>query len=174
MAAYVGGDSRAFREVFLRFAPMLEAMARRRLGPGPDSDDLVQQAFLQLHRARHDFRPGMRLRPWLVTIAMNLARDLLRRRGRRPEEPIDPERVEAPMRAGGGPEGADEARRVRAALARLPEDQREAVELFWLSGLSYAEIAQIVGATEGAVRVRAHRGYVRLRALLSNEPEGEA
>lgn len=170
MAAYIAGDSRAFRELFQRYAPMLQAMARRRLGASPDADDLVQQAFLQLHRARHDFRPGTRLRPWLVTIAMNLTRDLLRRRGRRPEAPIDPERMEAPGPAGGGAEGADEARRVRAALAELPDDQREVIELFWLSGLAYAEISRIVGASEGAVRVRAHRGYVRLRELLSNEP----
>ena len=172
MAAYIAGDSRAFREIFQRFAPMLQSMARRRVGTGGDADDLVQQAFLQLHRARHDFRPGTRLRPWLVTIAMNLTRDVLRRRGRRPEAPIDPERMEAPISAGHSAESADEARHVRAALTELPEDQREVIELFWLSGLAYAEIAQIVGASEGAVRVRAHRGYVRLRALLGNEPDG--
>ncbi len=170
MAAYTAGDSRAFRELFQRYAPLLRAMARRRVGRASDADDLVQQTFLQLHRARHDFRPGTRLRPWLVTIAMNLARDALRRRGRRPEAPIDAERLEAPADSAGGAEASDEARRVRAALAALPEDQREVIELFWLSGLPYAEISAIVGASEGAVRVRAHRGYVRLRELLGNDP----
>jgi RNA polymerase sigma-70 factor (ECF subfamily) len=123
----------------------------------------VQQAFLQLHRARADFDGGMRFKPWIITIAMNLGRDLLRRRGRWGEAIVDEERLVAPEAPVAD---VEEAARVRAALAQLPRDQREVIELHWFEELSFPEIAGIVGAKPGAVRVRAHRGYETLRKLL--------
>jgi RNA polymerase sigma-70 factor (ECF subfamily) len=138
-------------------------LIRRQVWREADVQDLVQQTFLQVHRARRDFRAGMRLRPWLVTIALNLARDHLRRRGRRPETALEdaPEPV-----APAPPEDDGTARLVREALAALPQDQRQVIELHWFDGLSFPEIATVVGARAGAVRVRAHRGYVALRRTL--------
>src|SRR5215467_14772428 len=89
MLAYANGDESAFRELFRRYAPMLLRLCTRQVGRPADAQDLVQQTFLQLHRARRDFRADMRLRPWIMTIALNLARDLLRRRGRRPESAME-------------------------------------------------------------------------------------
>jgi RNA polymerase sigma-70 factor (ECF subfamily) len=63
------------------------------------------------------------------------------------------------------------AKRVRAALAQLPREQRQVIELHWFEELSFAEIAGVVAASAGAVRVRAHRGYVKLRELLG--PDGD-
>jgi RNA polymerase sigma-70 factor, ECF subfamily len=167
MLAYAGGDEGAFREIFGRYAPLLVRLLARQVGRPADAQDLTQQTFLQLHRARRDFRADMRLRPWIMTIAMNLARDLLRRRGRRPESPVDEETLAVPTDP--PRESADEqdtARRVRQALSTLPREQREVIELHWFEQLPFNEIATIVGASSGAVRVRAHRGYVTLRKTL--------
>ncbi len=168
MLAYAGGDETAFREIFQRYAPVLVRLVLRQVGRQADAQDIAQQTFLQLHRARRDFRADMRLRPWIMTIALNLARDLLRRRGRRPETVMEettlPNTVAVQPTAGNG--GEDVARKVRAALSGLPKEQREVIELHWFEQLSFNEIADIVGSTSGAVRVRAPRGYVALRKTL--------
>ena len=183
MAAYVAGDAAAFRVLFQRYGDPLYALVRRRVRGEDDARDLVQQTFLQLHRAREDFRPDARLRPWLFTIAFNLVREHYRRKGRRPEDVVAPELL-GPLAAGAGvaeapgsspPAAPDliEQRqrldRVRAALASLPHAQREVIELHWFEECPYDEVAAIVGASVEAVRVRAHRGYERLRALLPGE-----
>ena len=169
MLAYAGGDEPAFRVLFARYAPQLVRLLRRQVGREADAQDLAQQTFLQLHRARRDFRPGTRLRPWIITIALNLARDHLRRRGRRPESALD-DRVPEPSVEPAVPDGEsrETAARVREALAALPREQREVIELHWFEQLSFGEIATVVGSTPGAVRVRAHRGYVALRKRLGS------
>ncbi len=168
MLAYVRGDQAAFREIFSRYAPMLLRVVLRQVGRLADAQDTVQQTFLHLHRARGDFRADQRLRPWIMTIALNLARDLLRRRGRRREDDLVEEALPPVVVDASHPsEQDDETRqRVRTALRRLPIDQREVIELHWFEELPFQEIATIVGATPGAVRVRAHRGYVTLRKDL--------
>jgi RNA polymerase sigma-70 factor (ECF subfamily) len=166
MLAYAGGNEEAFRTLFARYAPMLIRVLERRVGRAADAQDLAQQTFLQLHRARRDFRAGMRLRPWLITIALNLSRDLLRRRNRRPEDELEEHTLGVEPVAVRALDEADVASRVRAALVQLPSSQREVIELHWFDGLSFAEIAQVCGCTAGAVRVRAHRGYVALRETL--------
>jgi RNA polymerase sigma-70 factor (ECF subfamily) len=167
MLAYRAGDAAAFRELFGRFAPQL-ANALRRFGFGPDAlRDLVQQTFLQMHRARHDFRDDAELRPWLMTIAFNLAREELRRHRRRPETHFE----ESEERAGPHPlidqHRAELRRDLSRVIACLPGDQQEVVRLHFVDELSFEEISQRVGASTGAVRVRAHRGYAALRKLLS-------
>lgn len=175
MLAYANGDDSALRELFRRYAPVLLRLCTRQVGRPADAQDLVQQTFLQLHRARRDFRGEMRLRPWIMTIALNLARDLLRRRGRRPETTVDEAALPPVPASTGADADADVSRRVRLALSGLPREQREVIELHWFEQLSFTEIAGIVGATSGAVRVRAHRGYVTLRKSLdpgnSGRPE---
>ena len=168
MERYAAGDDSAFEEIYDVISPRLLGFARRRTGNDARAQDIVQQTFLQLHRACGDFRPGMRLRPWIMTIALNLGRDLLRRRGRRPEHVLEEEALPGiPVEE--GPD-QDVARRVRAALSGLPREQREVIELHWFEQLSFNEIATIVGASSGAVRVRAHRGYVALRRTLEERP----
>jgi len=173
MAAYVAGDGAAFRALFERYAAPLHRMALRRLGSEADARDVVQQTMLQLHRARNDFRAGSRLRPWLFTIAMNLVRGYYRTAGRRREQSLDERAAEPAATTAEQPEDArlsDEAQqRVRAALASLPEAQRTVIELHWWGECPYEEIAQIVGASVAAVRVRAHRGYERLRQNLRED-----
>jgi RNA polymerase sigma-70 factor, ECF subfamily len=163
MLAYARGEDAAFRELFARYAPILSRISQRQIGRPADASDIVQQTFLQLHRARHDFDAAMRFKPWVITITMNLGRDLLRRRSRWRESDVD-----AQVLVATDPEKPDEEaqQKVRAALAKLPRDQREVIELHWFEELSFNEIAEIVGAKPGAVRVRAHRGYEALRRVL--------
>ncbi len=165
MAAYVAGDAAAFRVLFDRLAPQLLRLCARGLGSKSEAEDLVQQTFLQLHRARFEFRAGARLRPFVVTIALNLRRDLQRRGKFRGESPRPIEELADPR---GNAADELERARVRRALDRLPPDQREVIELHWLEGLSFPEVAEIVGASAGAVRVRAHRGYQKLREELAD------
>ncbi len=167
MLAYVAGDTAAFGELFSRYAPVLERVLRR-FGPGKDQlADLVQQTFLQLHRARNDFHPDCELRPWLMTIAFNLAREQLRRTRRRPEAELD---AAAEIKFARQPEEQRrfEIRRdLSLVLQQLPSEQQEVVRLHFVEELSFEEIGHKVGASVGAVRVRAHRGYTALRKLLS-------
>lgn len=171
MRAYVGGDHAAFRALFDRYAPMLLRMARRRLTSDEDAREVVQQTFFQLNAARADFRADAKLRPWVVTIAMNLVREHYRKRGRRKEAPLEAAIHTVGAEAPSDREMDREARaeKLRMALEALPESQRTVVELHWLQEMPFAEVARIVGANEGAVRVRAHRAYKRLKELLEGE-----
>lgn len=169
MAAYVGGDRSAFAALFERHAPRIRRLMQRDLARGEDAHDLVQQTFLQLHRARHDFRAGAKLRPWLFTIALNLKRQHFRRLGRRPETSLEHEGVGEPVETRGGPEASARDAQLRAALSRLPEAQREVIVLHWFEGLTFREIAKMVGASQPAVKVRAHRGYTKLRQSMGGQ-----
>jgi RNA polymerase sigma-70 factor (ECF subfamily) len=169
MQAFTGGDATAFGELFQRWAAPLVRVAQRQLGARADAEDIVQQTFLQLHRARHDFKPGMKLRPWLFTIALNLCRDLQRYRGRRHETPVEDVVLVAETPAQSARETAELQARVRTALGQLSAEQRAVIELHWFEELPFGEIATIVGASAGAVRVRAHRGYEALRKALGAE-----
>ncbi len=169
MRRYVGGDQAAFRLLFDRYAPMLLRLTGRHLRSDELAREVVQQTFFQLHAARNDFRDGSRLRPWVFTIAMNLVREHYRKAGRRKETDLDEARVPADERERAPIEGRQRVELLRAALARLPESQREVIELHWLEERPFAEVAEIVGSTEGAVRVRAHRAYKRLKELLGEE-----
>jgi len=168
MAAYIDGEAAAFRILFDRHAAVLYRLARRRLPSDDDARDVVQQTLLQVHRARNDFRRGSRLRPWLFTIAMNLVREHYRKYQRRKEQSLDsaPPSAEPATEPEESERAREQSLRVRAALATLPDAQREVIELHWFENSPYEEIAMIVGASVAAVRVRSHRGYERLREIL--------
>ncbi len=170
MAAYVGGDSSAFAELFARYSPRLTRLFTRDLGRNEEAHDLVQQTFLQLHRARRDFKLGAALRPWLFTIALNLKRQYFRRQSRRPNVPLADEEAVASTEA--GPEQKLGDAQLRQALGRLSENQRDVIVLHWFEGLSFKEVAAVVGASESAVKVRAHRGYQKLREIVKRDVTG--
>jgi len=166
MRAYVGGDEAAFRELFARYAPIVYGMTRRHLKDEELAREITQQTFFKLHGARNDFRLDSKLRPWLLTIAMNLVREHWRKKKRRKHVDLDVERQQAPQAERSRLELAERALHVRAALEKLPPTQREVIELHWFQERPYREVAEIVGSTEGAVRVRAHRAYTKLKELL--------
>jgi RNA polymerase sigma-70 factor (ECF subfamily) len=166
MRAYVGGESAAFRALFERLGPGLFQMARRHTRSDEEAREVVQGTFLRVHAARNDFRDGARLRPWVTTIAMNLVREHWRRGKRKPTSPLEHEPV-AEAEAGDAFELERRAEAVREAIETLPESQRAVVELHWFQELPFADVARMLGSTEGAVRVRAHRAYQTLKTILS-------
>jgi RNA polymerase sigma factor (sigma-70 family) len=169
MGAYVSGDAAAFRVIFERYAPLLMRAMLRELYMREEANDLVQQTFLQLHRARADFDGGQKLKPWIFTIAMNLKREYFRRKKRRPERSLDAEGTIEPAVAALGAARVEARRTLARVMVDLPADQREVIELHWFDGLEFSEVAQVVGASVSAVKVRAHRGYVRLRQALGDD-----
>lgn len=169
MAAHARGEVGAFDELFNRYAGRLAAVLARGLRRQEDARDLLQQVFLQLHRHRADYQVDLPFRPWLYTIAMNIKRQHLRTLRRRPEAPLD---EQSPMQLDSGP--AQQLRfhtrqQLDHALKELPEAPREVVLLHWFGGLSMLEIAAILGISEAAVKVRAHRAYVAMRGDLEAE-----
>jgi RNA polymerase sigma factor (sigma-70 family) len=171
MSAYVSGDAAAFRVIFERYAPLLMRAMLRELYMREEANDLVQQTFLQLHRARADFDPAQKLKPWVFTIAMNLKREYFRRKKRRPERSFDQESAIEPAVAALGAARVEARHTLARVMADLPADQREVIELHWFDGLEFPEVAQVVGASVSAVKVRAHRGYVRLRQALGDDAD---
>ncbi|TNF24352.1 MAG: RNA polymerase sigma factor [Deltaproteobacteria bacterium] len=168
MERYVAhGDRAAFEAIFQRYAKRLHGLFMRQVGSREAAGDLVQQTFLHFHRARADFKGGRKVRPWLYTIALNVRREHHRKKGRKPEVAHDPVVHGEPTV---GPSTSTRTDRlVRRALAELSEQQREVIVLHYYEDLSFPEIADLLGASVSAVKVRAHRGYERLREMLGDE-----
>ena len=162
-AAYCDGDKAAFAELFVRYHPAITRRMARGLRKQSDVQDLVQQVFLQVHRARFDFDRKRTFRPWLFTVAMNLKRQYLRRLGR---QRLDLEEEPGGVSPAYDPVAQDQRRVLREALSSLPPSQREVIELHWLHDMPFAEVSAVVGASVAAVKVRAHRGYQRLKVLI--------
>jgi len=169
------GDARAFDEIYHRFDHMVFNLALRLSGDGEQAADLTQEIFLRVFRYIGQFRCGSSLKTWIVRIAINHCRSCLGRKHlpMQPlfEEPAEEERGSAALAdPGRGPEelavAADQGRRVAAGLAHLPESFRVAVVLRDLEGLSYEEIAEVLGVRIGTVRSRIARGREQLRAYL--------
>jgi len=177
MMAYVAGDRVAFTGLFERLAPSILAFFARSLGSRSLAEDLVQTTFLKLHGARASWLPDRPLRPWVFAIAARVRQDALRRARRLPVSATEAEITAAEQGAASGAEvpaqeaalmGRDVGDRVRRALDLLPESQRIVIHLNRFEGLELAEIAGVLGTTEGAVKLRAFRGYARLRTLLAD------
>jgi RNA polymerase sigma factor (sigma-70 family) len=166
--SYLGGDDSAFEALFARYSPPLTRLMKRRIRAEQEAKELVQQTFLQLHRARLDFRPGAPLRPWLYTIALNLRREATRKGARNAVDLVaQPGDLEQKAIAEPHDPAASERRaQLRRALGELPEGQRTVIALHWFDGLSFGEVAEVLGANLSAVKVRAHRGYKALRASM--------
>jgi RNA polymerase sigma-70 factor (ECF subfamily) len=136
-----------------------------------DSDvaqDVAQDTFLKAYRALPGFRGDAAFRTWLLTIAANAARGALRRSGRRRETGIEAVAPVASEDASPEDEAvmADEAARARTALDELPEKQRLSIQLRVDQGLSFREIGDIIGSSEGAARVNYFHGIRRLREMM--------
>jgi len=168
-AAYVArGDRQAFETLFRRYAPRLSGMFVRS-GARESAGDLVQKTFLHVHRARADYQLGRPFRPWIYTIALNVRREEARKKARSRETAIEPERVREPSIEPTASSPSD--RLVQRALDKLSDSAREVVVLHWYDGHSFPEIAEMLGASLSAVKVRAHRAYEQLRKML--DPDGE-
>ena len=160
-------DERALAELYDRFGGVAYGLAFRVLRDETLAQDAVQEAFLAVWRSAGSFLPE-RARPstWILTLVHRRAVDLVRREERRRSEPLD----ETLHPAGGAAD--DEVsvrfqrRLVQEALARLPGDQRAALELAYYAGLTQSEIADRLGEPLGTIKSRTFAGLTRLRDLL--------
>ncbi|HET9227242.1 MAG TPA: sigma-70 family RNA polymerase sigma factor [Thermoanaerobaculia bacterium] len=165
------GDDRAFNEVYVRFEDMVYNLAYRLAGNREEAADLTQEIFLRVFRHLGSFGGRSTLKTWIFRIAINHCRDRLSR-WHPLTQPIGEDPGEGAVYAdpSRGPEelavAADDKRRVEQALTRLPQVFREVVVLRDIEGLSYEEIAEVLGVRIGTVRSRIARGRDQLRALL--------
>jgi RNA polymerase sigma-70 factor, ECF subfamily len=168
------GDPDALGLLYDRYGRLALAVAYRVLGDYHAAEDAVQDAFLAVWRRVDSFdRRRGAVRGWLLTIVRNAAVD--RRRGRhahsRQDAPLDDEafRLATEDEATFAVVASSvEARRVREALAGLPAEQREAIELAYFGGLTHQEIAERTGAALGTVKGRLRLGLHKLRAALAD------
>ena len=167
MSAWVAGNARAFEQLFARLAPRVHRFFLRSFRDEGVADDLLQVTFMKIHRARRQYRPGLRLAPWLFAVAARVRLDELRRRLRLPEDADEDAIARAEVQDPADPPlDADVKNAVRAALEALPESQRTVIHLHRYEGMTFGEIADVLGSTSGAVKLRAFRGYEALRQRL--------
>ena len=177
MSRYAEGHDAAFGELFNSLSPRLLAFLRRLCGSPELAHDLAQETFLRMHRARGSFVPGSAVVPWAYAIARNCfvshARSL-KSRAARSSLDITEHEVAAGLDC-----NAEETATVRQSaelvertLAQMSVTNREAFVLIRFEGQSVAEAAQILGASEGAVKLRAFRAYEILRAALKSAEVG--
>lgn len=164
-ADYLAGNLAAFEALFRRWQAPLGRHLARMLDDPAAADDVVVETFLRLHRHARRWREGALLRPWIFTIARNLARNRLRARRLWGWLPLST----ASGMPSPGPQDLDEVRRrVEAAFAALPARQREACSLRLLGELPVEEIARVTAVPVGTVKSRLFHGLRRLRTLLAD------
>ncbi len=168
VARSIGGDAESFNELILRWERPIYALAYRTIGREEDARDVCQETFLRAFRALPGFRGQAKFSSWLYRIALNLCRDWIRRE-RRAQVVQAPENVDLVELASALEPSEtvedlvtrkDLARAVERAMASLPEEQRTAIVLKEYHGLTFQEIADLVGCPveygEDALISRAH------------------
>jgi RNA polymerase sigma-70 factor, ECF subfamily len=170
MERYAAGDDAAFTPLYLALAPRVRSFLMRLSRGQRRADDVLQETFMRMHRARGNFERGARVLPWAFTIARNAFFDQARLEGRRREDFREQDDRTGPADVS-TPAMALEAEQTRAllegAMHALPPNQREAFILVRFEGLSAADAAQVLDTTEANVRVRAHRAAETLRQVLN-------
>jgi RNA polymerase sigma-70 factor (ECF subfamily) len=168
----VTNDHDEFLKVTMGCMDLVYNLARRLVYSTEDAQDLAQETYLAAFRAWQDGRRPDRVEPWMATICLNLTRSLFRRRARRPPEVPMPDRVVLVSDAS-DPEreaiAALDREALHAAMWDLPDEQRTALTLVDLGGLSTSEAAGVMGTPRGTVLSRLHRGRRALALLLSDE-----
>jgi RNA polymerase sigma-70 factor (ECF subfamily) len=155
------GSATALEELVRRFYPSLKAYLSKMLGPH-EADDALQDVFIKMAQHLDRYQDRDRFGGWLFRIAVNRARDLLRQRASR--APALPEPVGEPLLT-----HADDSDRIASAIQDLPPQLAEPLLLTYQEGLSQAQIADILGISVAAVKMRVYRAIRQLRALLKKE-----
>jgi RNA polymerase sigma-70 factor, ECF subfamily len=161
-------DRGAFATLYRRYLEPVYGYSFYLLGDHHDAEDATERTFMAALGAIDRFRDeGATFRSWLFRIAHNQLANALRARSRHRSEPLDgapePMAADDPARLAGM---ADDARRLRAAVASLSDDRRQVIILRFVDGLTAREIGDVLGRSEGAVRVLQHRALRELASLL--------
>jgi RNA polymerase sigma-70 factor (ECF subfamily) len=177
MESYASGNDAAFTAIYRGLAPRLHGYLLRLCGSPAVADDLLQDTFLRIHRARSTFAPGAAIVPWAYAISRNAHVDHARSSKQKSTErlPSDPGQEPAVVVQGDAESSAIATRAARVVedvLQKLPALQRDAFVLIRYEGMSVQDAAAILGATPTAVKLRAFRAYEALReALAEHVPE---
>ena len=158
------GDEEAYRMLLDEIGPLLYGYVRRRVFNKSLVDDVYQEVLFTLHRARHSYFTDRPFAPWLFTLAHNAFLDAIGRNRKFAEREVPVEVLpEAAVREEKDESLGDE---LHQALLKLPESLRRPVEMLKIEGLSVEEAAGKLGLSISALKVRAHRGYARLKKIL--------
>jgi RNA polymerase sigma-70 factor (ECF subfamily) len=172
MSGFQKGDDNAFEQLYDRYKRPIYHFIFRRLGHVGRAEELTQEVFLGLLRTRGSWRQEASFKTYIYRIALNQCASEARRTDFKKTEPLerpDGTTVDPPS-ASDGPDGEvtrrEEAELVANALGQLEADQREALLLREYQGLSYEEIAEVMGVALGTVKSRIFRGKLELKRLL--------
>ena len=180
VARSVGGDNESFNQLMLRWERPIYALAYRTIGREEEARDVCQETFLRAFRALPRFRGQAKFSSWLYRIALNLCRDWMRRERRAPtvQPPEDADLTD--LAAAAEPSESieelvarrDLTRLVEAAMTHLPDEQRTAIVLKEYHGLTFQEIAEVVGCPLSTVKTRLYQGLTVLRRELAKSAGG--
>jgi len=167
MVRYQEGDLDAADELVRRLAPLLFGFLGKSGRSRSETEDLVQQCWLRIHKSRHTYRSTEPVLPWIFAIARHASLDSYRRRSRLESRellmdrlPENPQRPETPM--------AGLKDELGYYIEQLPASQREVILMLKVSGMSLEEVARATSSTVGSVKQKAHRAYEKLRRLLGD------
>jgi RNA polymerase sigma-70 factor (ECF subfamily) len=176
LAGLRAGDDAAFEELVRTHGPRMLAVAQRYVRPGPDAEDVLQDAFVNVARAIGGFEGGSRLSTWLHRIVVNCALMRLRSRSRRPENLLPPDTVAVQsdasrptpwtLSAADIVDRADLREAVQKALERIPELDRAIVRLRDIQGMTLEEVSRLLDVGLTTVKEHLHRARHALRELL--------
>jgi len=165
MHAYQQGDPAAVANLVRRISPALLRFLAVGQVNRSDAEDLLQECWLRVHRARHTYRPSEPVLPWIFAVARHTRLDGFRRQRRRQARevlvdvvPVVASREDPPSRL-----TSDQLGRL---LGELPASQREVIVMLKVSGMTLEDVARATSSTVGAVKQKAHRAYAKLRGLL--------
>ncbi len=179
MDRYASGDDTAFQELYAHLGPRVSRFLLHLTGSPAVAEELTQETFLRMHRARGSFSRGGAGLPWVYTVGRNVFSDHERKRKVHSVVVLDDGLAQAqPDAVARQPDRILDSRRtlhcVRGALARMPVSQREAFVLLRFEGLSVSDAAEVLGSTEASVKSRAFRAYQAIRLVVQgSNAEGE-
>ena len=175
MAIVQAGDLSPASEIYDRYSGRIYNFAFRFLKNAEAAEDATQEVFVKMLKHANQFHGDAKLSTWLFSITANWCRDYLRKADNKAKEAEDV-LIQLPAPSENAPDRNLEKRedelRVQRALSALTPEQREAILLSRYQGLSYAEIAQISGCSEGAVKTRVFRAMETLKKALAGEASG--
>jgi RNA polymerase sigma-70 factor (ECF subfamily) len=168
MERYQQADPEAPAALVHALSPALLRFFKNQVATREHANDLLQEAWLRIHRVRHTYRPGEPVLPWIYAIARRVRVDGYRRTRRITLHEIAMELLpEVPAQA----EARNPGPTFDTLVAALPDAQREVVTMLKVGGLTLDEVACATSSTVGAVKQKAHRAYERLRKLLQIQAE---
>jgi RNA polymerase sigma-70 factor (ECF subfamily) len=167
MVRYQQGEVAAVEELVHRLSPGLWRYFMSSRVSWSDSEDLLQDCWIRIHRSRHTYRPAEPVLPWIFAIARHTRLDGYRRKRRRESRETlvaNPPEVAVHVEP-----ASPEPTRFRRLVEQLPDGQREVIVMLKASDMSLEEVARATSSTVGAIKQKAHRAYAKLRQIIEKE-----